>query len=69
MSTDSGAIQVKLGVHAENAGAISLYRRFGFVVWGTENGSLVVGGEPHDEHHMACRAPSAASLENQTPSD
>ena len=55
-----GVAQVNLGVHTENAGAITLYRRFGFVVWGTEIGALVVAGNPQDEHHMVCRAPSAA---------
>ena len=52
--------QVNLGVHTENASAIALYRRLGFVIWGTEIGALVVGGTPQDEHHMVCRAPSAA---------
>lgn len=55
-----GAAQVNLGVHAENASAIALYRRFGFVTWGTEIGGLVVAGKAQDEHHMVCRAPSAA---------
>ena len=52
--------QVNLGVHTENTSAIALYRRFGFVVWGTETGALVVAGKAQDEHHMVCRAPSAA---------
>ncbi len=52
--------QVNLGVHTENASAIALYRRFGFVVWGTEVGALVVAGKSQDEHHMVCHAPSAA---------
>jgi RimJ/RimL family protein N-acetyltransferase len=55
-----GVAQVNLGVHVENANAIALYRRFGFVVWGTETGALVVAGKAQDEHHMVCRAPSAA---------
>ena len=55
-----GVAQVNLGVHTENASAIALYRRYGFVVWGTENGALVVVGKAQDEHHMVCRAPSAA---------
>jgi hypothetical protein len=29
-------------------------------LWGTERSSLVVAGEPQDEHHMVCRAPGAA---------
>ena len=52
--------QVNLGVHTENRGAIALYRRLGFTLWGTEIGALVVAGRPQDEHHMVCRAPSAA---------
>jgi RimJ/RimL family protein N-acetyltransferase len=54
-----GVTQVNLGVHAENASAIALYRRFGFVAWGTEIGALVVAGKAQDEHHMVCRAPDA----------
>jgi putative acetyltransferase len=52
-----GAAQVLLGVHSENASALALYRRFGFEVWGTERGALIVAGEPQDEHHMVCQAP------------
>jgi ribosomal protein S18 acetylase RimI-like enzyme len=55
-----GVVQVNLGVHTENASAIALYRRLGFVVWGTELGALVVGGKAQDEHHMVYRVPSAA---------
>jgi RimJ/RimL family protein N-acetyltransferase len=55
-----GVVQVNLGVHTENPSAIALYRRFGFVVWGTEVGALVVAGKAQDEHHMVCRAPGAA---------
>jgi RimJ/RimL family protein N-acetyltransferase len=47
-----GVTQVNLGVHTHNTSALALYRRFGFEVWGTEKGSLVVAGEPQDEHHM-----------------
>lgn len=52
-----GVLQVNLGVGTANARAIALYRRFGFVVWGTEAGSLQVGGQCLDEHHMVCRRP------------
>ena len=55
-----GVAQVNLGVHSENASAIALYRRFGFVVWGTETDALVVAGKAQDEFHMVCLAPSAA---------
>jgi GNAT superfamily N-acetyltransferase len=53
-------VQVNLGVHTLNTGAIALYRQVGFEVWGTERGALVVAAQPQDEHHMVCRAPSAA---------
>jgi RimJ/RimL family protein N-acetyltransferase len=53
-------VQVNLGVHTRNTGAIALYQQVGFEVWGTERGALVVDAQPQDEHHMVCRAPSAA---------
>ncbi len=53
-------VQVNLGVNTQNAGALALYRKAGFEVWGTERGSLVVSAQPQDEHHMVCRAPIAA---------
>lgn len=52
-------VQVNLGVHTQNAGAIALYRQAGFDVWGTERGALVVDGKPQDEHHMVCRRRSS----------
>jgi RimJ/RimL family protein N-acetyltransferase len=55
-----GVAQINLGVHTENTSALALYKRLGFVVWGTEVGALVVAGRAQDEHHMVCRAPSAA---------
>jgi RimJ/RimL family protein N-acetyltransferase len=55
-----GVAQVNLGVHTDNSAAIALYRRFGFVVWGTEVAALVVAGQPQSEHHMVCRAPVSA---------
>lgn len=55
-----GVAQVNLGVHTENVKALALYRRFGFAVWGTEAGALVVDGKARDEHHMVRRAPGAA---------
>ena len=54
-----GVAQVHLGVHTGNVSALALYRRFGFEVWGTERGALIVAREPQDEHHMVCRAPLA----------
>lgn len=50
--------QVNLGVHTLNESALRLYRRFGFEIFGTERGALLVDGCPQDEHHMVCRAPS-----------
>lgn len=52
-----GVVQVNLGVHTANVAALALYRRFGFEVWGTEAGALVVAGRAQDEHHMVCHAP------------
>ena len=54
-----GVVQVNLGVHTQNAGAIALYRKAGFEVWGTERDALVVNATPQDEHHMVCHAPQA----------
>ncbi len=51
--------QVNLGVHALNDGAVRLYQRCGFEVYGTERGSLLVDGVPQDEHHMVCSQPQA----------
>jgi ribosomal protein S18 acetylase RimI-like enzyme len=50
-------VQVNLGVHTLNTAALALYRNAGFEIWGTERGSLIVGAQPQDEHHMVCRAP------------
>jgi hypothetical protein len=36
--------------------ALYWYRRFGFEVWVTERGTLIVAYERQDEHHMVCRA-------------
>lgn len=52
--------QVNLGVNTENVAAFSLYRRFGFEIYGTEIQSLFVNGAAQDEFHMVCRAPRAA---------
>jgi RimJ/RimL family protein N-acetyltransferase len=55
-----GVHQVNLGVHTLNAPALSLYRRFGFEIFGTELGAFRVGGIPQDEYHMVCWRPSEA---------
>ncbi len=61
-----GVHQVNLGVHTLNAPALSLYKRFGFEVFGTELGSLRVAGLSHDEYHMVCRRPVQASQETHS---
>jgi RimJ/RimL family protein N-acetyltransferase len=53
-------MQVNLGVHTQNAGAIALYRNAGFEVWATERQALIVNGQPQDEHHMVYYAPRPA---------
>lgn len=52
--------QVNLGVHSLNDGAVKLYRRHGFEVFGTELGALLVDGQFQDELHMVCRAKAVA---------
>ena len=52
--------QVTLGVHTRNEGAVRLYRRCGFEIFGTEPASLCVDDQLQDEHHMVCRAPTSA---------
>lgn len=52
--------QVTLGVHTRNEGAVRLYQRCGFEIFGTEPDSLCVDGQLQDEHHMVCRAPTSA---------
>ena len=58
--TELKVLQVNLGVHTLNAAALKVYKAAGFEVFGTERGALWVNGQPQDEHHMVCRAPSAA---------
>jgi RimJ/RimL family protein N-acetyltransferase len=45
---------VRLGVVTTNAGAIRLYLRHGFTVYGVEREALFVDGIYHDELLMAC---------------
>lgn len=52
--------QVNLGVNTQNAAAIALYKKLGFVEYGLERDFLIVSGEAHDEYQMVCRLPIAA---------
>jgi RimJ/RimL family protein N-acetyltransferase len=52
--------QVNLSALASNEAALRLYRSMGFEVFGTERGSLRIGEQLHDEHHLVCRAPGAS---------
>lgn len=47
-----GVRQVNLGVNAQNAAALALYQRLGFVSHGLERGYLRVDGQLFDEHQM-----------------
>lgn len=49
--------QVKLCALASNEAALRLYRALGFEIYGTERGSLRIGDQVHDEHHLVCHAP------------
>lgn len=59
-----GLRRIELTVFADNAPAIALYRRFGFVVEGRSRGSAMRDGELTDVLHMArlVDAPAFASL-------
>ena len=52
--------QVNLGVNTENAAAVALYKKLGFVEYGIERGYLLVGGVLQDEYQMVCHVTSAA---------
>lgn len=56
---DLRAMQVNLGVNTKNNAALAVYRRFGFKVYGHEQGFLRVDGELHDEYHMVCQLSGA----------
>lgn len=53
--------QVNLSALASNQAALQLYQSLGFEVFGTERGSLRIGDQFHDEHHLVCRAPGAGA--------
>ena len=48
----AGAIKAELGVRADNARAIALYERFGFVQCGRRTAAMCVDGEYYDELMM-----------------
>jgi RimJ/RimL family protein N-acetyltransferase len=49
----SGVKRLELTVHTTNERAVSLYRKFGFVVEGTRRHSLLVDGAFKDEYLMS----------------
>ncbi|MBX3622428.1 MAG: GNAT family N-acetyltransferase [Rhizobacter sp.] len=49
----AGALRLELTVYTDNAAAIALYRKFGFVVEGTHRGYALRGGRYVDAHAMA----------------
>jgi RimJ/RimL family protein N-acetyltransferase len=44
--------QINLIVVASNKSAITVYKRLGFAIYGTEPDAICVAGTCHDEHHM-----------------
>ena len=50
--SELGVWQVMLGANAENAAALTLYRKIGFAEYGLEKGFLLVEGVLHDQQLM-----------------
>jgi RimJ/RimL family protein N-acetyltransferase len=50
---DAGAVVLQLSVTVGNLAAQRLYRRMGFVPYGTERRALKIGGRYYDEEEMA----------------
>ena len=50
----SGLKQVELCVDVQNSAAISLYRAFGFEVFGTRPRSVIIDGIARSDHLMIC---------------
>jgi putative acetyltransferase len=48
-----GALRIELTVYTDNARAIALYRKFGFVIEGTHRGYAMRNGQYADAHAMA----------------
>ena len=59
-ASNLGVRQVNLRAVAQNAPALALYKRLGFVEYGLERASLRTNGEYHDEYEMACKLHSEA---------
>jgi RimJ/RimL family protein N-acetyltransferase len=54
-SASLGVRQVNLRANARNAPATALYKKLGFIEYGLERDSMLVGGEYHDEFEMVCK--------------
>jgi len=50
-----GVRQVNLRANVQNAPAVELYKKLGFIEYGLERASMLVGGEYHDEYEMVCK--------------
>lgn len=46
--------QLNLTVNTRNQTALRIYENFGFRIFGTEVGAVMVNGVGYDEHHMQC---------------
>jgi len=55
--------QIHLGVVTTNVGALSLYRKHGFVIYGTDPRALRVGSAFHDEYLMIKMMASAPPVQ------
>jgi len=62
-----GALRLELTVYTDNAGAIALYRKFGFVIEGTLRGYALRGGVYVDAHAMARLHPSPPRIDAAPP--
>jgi L-phenylalanine/L-methionine N-acetyltransferase len=58
----AGVLRLELSVYTDNAGAIALYRKFGFAIEGTHRGYAMRGGQFADVHSMARLHPNPPRL-------
>lgn len=58
----AGVLRLELNVYTDNAGAIALYRKFGFVIEGTYRGYALRDGRYVDTHAMARFHPDPPTL-------